>query len=199
MSSTPVRTGIAHGLWHDEHGIAAVEFALCLTVLLVLFLGSVELTRYILITQKLEKTVSMITDVTTQTDPNQAPLSASTMQQILQSTKDMMNPYPFGALGFVIVTDITQAGTNNPIINWQYCNGAGTLAATSKIGTTRLGPATLPTGFAMTAGEEVVIGEIFYKFTPITTQNYVPTTTLYRTSIFMPRLGALTSFVSTCP
>jgi Flp pilus assembly protein TadG len=182
----------------DERGVAAIEFALCLTVLLLMFLGSVELTRYILIIQKLEKTVSMITDITTQADPNTAPLTTTTMQQIFGATTDMMKPYAFGADGFVIVTNITKTGTNNPVVNWQYCGG-GTLSATSKIGTANGAAATLPAGITMIAGEEIVVGEVFYKFSPITTQNIVPAKTLYRTSIFMPRLGALTAFSSTCP
>ncbi len=189
---------IKHNPMRDERGIAAVEFALCVSVLLMLFLGSVELTRYILVVQKLEKTISMMADVTTQVDPDQAPLSVATMSQILGASQDMMNPYAFGANGFVVITDVTKTGTNNPVINWQYCGG-GTLSATSKIGTIKGGLATLPAGFTMNAGEEVVIGEVFYKFSPITTQSIVQATTLYRTAIFMPRLGALTSFSSTCP
>lgn len=183
----------------DERGVAAIEFALCVTVLVTLFIGSMELTRYILITQKLEKTVSMITDIVTQTDTNSAPLTTTTMSQIFGATVDMMNPYPAGASVYVILTDVTKTGTANPKINWRYCGG-GTLSSgtTSKIGTANGADATLPAGFTMTAGEEVLIGEIFYKFDPITTQTIVPTVTLYRTAIYMPRLGALTTFSSSC-
>ncbi len=183
----------------DERGVAAIEFALCVTVLITLFIGSMELTRYILITQKLEKTVSMITDIVTQTDTNAAPLNSTTMTQIFGATQDMMNPYPAGSSLYVILTDVTKTGSANPKINWRYCGG-GTLSSgvTSQIGTANGADATLPAGFTMTAGEEVVIGEIFYLFNPITTQTIVPTVTLYRTAIYMPRLGALTTFSSSC-
>lgn len=184
-------------LRHDERGVAAIEFALCVTVLITMFIGSMELTRYILITQKLEKTVSMITDIVTQTDPGSAPLTTTTMQQIFGATVDMMKPYPAGANIYVILTNVTKTGTANPKINWRYCGG-GTLSATSNIGTANGADATLPSGFTMTAGEEVLIGEVFYKFDPITTQSIVPSVTLYRTAIFMPRLGALTTFSSSC-
>lgn len=190
--------GTALRFARDESGVAAIEFALCLTVLLLLCLGSIELTRYVLVVQKLEKTVSMMTDVTTQADPNSTPITTNVMSQIINSADDMMSPYPFNSNGKVILTNITKTGSANPVVNWQYCGG-GTLSATSRIGTTIGGAATLPSGFTMTAGEEVVIGEIFYNYSPITSQNVVPSTTLYRTSIFMPRLGALTSFSSTCP
>jgi hypothetical protein len=166
---------------------------------MLLFLGSVEVTNYILIIQKLEKTVGTVTDVTTQADPNNDPLTTSEMSQLMSAVQDMMNPYTFGSKGLVIVTDVTQAGSNNPIVNWQYCGG-GSLAVSSKIGTTIGGAATLPAGYTMIAGEEAVIGEIFYNYTPITmtTWSIVTANTVYRTAVFMPRLGALTGFSSHC-
>jgi Flp pilus assembly protein TadG len=182
-----------------EQGLAYLEFALSLSLLLILFVGSVEVTNYVLVIQKLEKTVSTVTDVTTEANPNNDPLTTSQMSQLMSAVVDMMSPYAFGPKGIVIVTDVTQAGANNPVVNWQYCGG-GTLSATSRIGTSIGGPATLPSGFTMIAGEEVVIGEVFYNYTPITTTAWsvISANTIYRTSLFMPRLGALTGFSSHC-
>jgi Flp pilus assembly protein TadG len=181
-----------------EEGVAYMEFALCVSVLLILFIGSVEVTRYVLIIQKLEKVASTVADVTTQANPNTSPLTTTVMSELMSAVQDMMNPYTFGANGLVIVTDVTQAGANNPIVNWQYCGG-GTLSATSKIGTTIGGAATLPSGFTMIAGEETVFSEVFYKYTPIfTAQSFTVATTLYRTAVYMPRLGVLTGFSSHC-
>ena len=183
----------------SEEGMAFVEFALTVSVLLLLFLGSVEVSRYVLIMQKVEKIAQTAADVVTQANPNSAPLTNTEMAQIMGAVQDMMNPYTFGANGLVIVTDVTQAGANNPIVNWQYCGG-GTLVAVSKLGNTIGGPATLPAGYTMIAGEEVVISEVFYNFTPITTSRWsvMGASQMYRNSIFMPRLGALTGYSSHC-
>ena len=43
------------GFHHRQDGVAYLEFAVALPFLLALFLGSVELTRYIIIVQKVEK------------------------------------------------------------------------------------------------------------------------------------------------
>jgi hypothetical protein len=186
-------------LLSDQHGMAYVEFALCISMLMLMFLGSVETTRYVLIIQKLEQTVSTVTDVTTQADANNNPLTTSQMTQLMSAVQDMMNPYTFGANGLVILTDVTQPGAGNAKVNWQYCGG-GTLNIASKIGSSVGGTATLPTGFTMIAGEEVVIGEVFYNYKPITTTVWgiVSASTIYRTALFMPRLGALTAFSSHC-
>jgi Flp pilus assembly protein TadG len=44
----------------SEEGLALIEFAFAIPVLIILFIGVVELTRYVLIVQKIEKSVSQI-------------------------------------------------------------------------------------------------------------------------------------------
>ncbi len=188
-------------LKHCEQGIAYVEFALCLSLMMLLFLGSVEVSRCVLIIQKLEKTVSTVTDVTTQTNPNTTPLTSSQMSQLMSAVTDMMSPYTAGASDaniLVIVSDVTKTGSASPVLNWQYCGG-GNLSATSRVGTTIGGTATLPNSFSMNSGEELVVGEVFYNFSPIVSTNPVlGSFRIYKTAIFMPRLGALTGFSSHC-
>lgn len=189
------------GLYACEAGLAYVEFALSVSLLMVLFFGAVEVSRCVLILQKLEKTVTTVTDVVTQADANTAPLTTTEMTQLMGTVTDMMSPYTAGATDpniLVIVTDVTKTGTNNPVVNWQYCGG-GALSVTSSVGTTIGGTATLPNNFAMTAGEEVVVGEVFYKFKPLLGSNkIIGSFQLYKTSVYAPRLGALTGFSSHC-
>lgn len=184
-----------------EQGVAYVEFALSSSLLMLLFLGSVEVSRCELIIQKLEKVASTAADVTTQTDPNTSPLTTSEMSQLMSAVTDMMSPYTTGTSDpniLVIVTDVTKTGTNSPVVNWQYCGG-GTLSASSRVGTTVGSTATLPNSFSMNSGEEVVIGEVFYNFSPMIAGNrYLGSFQIYKTAIYMPRLGALTAFSSHC-
>ena len=185
-----------------QEGLAYIEFALSITILMMLFLGAVELTRAFLIIQKIEKTVSTLADVVAQTDPNSTPVTSTQMSQLMSAVDDMMNPYSSGMTDtriLAIVTSVTKTGVANPVINWQYCGGGG-LSVTSKLGKTIGGTATLPSGFTMNSGEEAIIGEVFYNFTPIiASNNIIGSFQIYRYSIFMPRLGALTAFSSNCP
>ena len=187
----------------SEQGMAYVEFALSLTILMLLFLGAIEISRCFLIIQKLEKTVNTLADVTTQTDPNISQITTSQMSQLMSAVDDMMSPYSAGANDpniKAVVTSLTKTGSANPIINWQYCGG-GNLNVNSKFGKIIGASVTaLPNGFTMNAGEEVIIGEIFYNFSPIISSNrFISAFQLYRTAVFMPRLGALTGFSSSCP
>ena len=189
-----------------ERGTAFVEFAMSLSVLLLLFLGSIEVTRYVLIMQKVEKIAQTVADVVTQADPNSAPLTTTEMTQIMGAVPDMMNPYAFGASGYVIVTDLTYVtvgASNTYVINWQYCGG-GTLYANannSHIGYVGMpGTPSPPANFTMILNEEIVVAEVFYNFTPLTTTKWsvMGASQIYRNSIFMPRLGQLTGFSSHC-
>jgi len=185
-----------------QEGMALVEFALSSVLLLTLFMGSVEFSRAFLVTQKLEKTASTLADVVAQTDPNSTPLTTSQLSQLMSAVTDMMSPYSQGAtdpnIGTVI-TSVTKTGTANPVINWQYCGGGG-LSVTSKLGKTINSTATLPAGFTMNAGEEIIVGEVFYNFIPLMARNgLLGSFQMYKYTIYVPRLGAITAFSSSCP
>ncbi len=180
----------------STQGLALIEFALVLPLLLLLLFGTLEVCRYLLISQKLEKTIYTVTDVLTQAQPGQ--ISATDLQQYLAAANVLMNPFALGASGLVILTGV-ETGTDptKPTISWQACGG-GTLTQTSTVGSHIGSAANLPAGFTMTANEEVVVGEIYFYYIPLTIQNIIPPTTLYRYTVFKPRLGSLTS-TSSCP
>jgi Flp pilus assembly protein TadG len=186
----------------SESGLAYLEFAIALPILMILFLGSIEISRCFLIIQKVEKTVSTIGDVTAQTDANISPLTTAKMSQLMSAVDDMMSPYSSGANDpkiSTIITNITKTGTASPIINWQYCGG-GSLVVNSKLGKIIGSNATMPSGLILVDGEEIIIAEVFYNFTPIIGNNrFLAGFQIYRTAVFMPRLGALTNFTSNCP
>lgn len=178
----------------SQEGLAYIEFALSIGVLMIMFFGAIEISRYILIVQKVEKTVDTLTDVLTQSQPNS--MSNSAITQYLSATQQLMNPYAFGSSGAVILTDITTpAATNSPAtINWQVCGG-GTLSAASALGTgagTTVPSATFSSvlnGYSMNAGEEIIVGEIFFNYTPMLAQNVVTPAQVYRVAVFKPRFG----------
>src|ERR1700761_6606099 len=107
----------------------------------------------------------------------------------------MMAPYPFGASGIIFLPDVEQPPGGTPTVQWQSCGG-GTYSAASQIGAPQ-GQASfssLPGGaFAMSDNEEIVVGEIYYDFSPMTTQSIVSGVQLYRTAVYAPRLNTLVS------
>lgn len=172
----------------DTRGIAMVEFAICAPVLMLLLLGSLEGSRYLIINQKQEKIAFTVADVVAQSTD----LTTAGIDQLLAATQDMMDPFTFGANGIILITSVTKNVGQNPVVNWRYSGGGtltGTTSAIGNIGAT----AVLPAGFTLNDRDNIIIAEVFYRFTPIYSSRLFGETTLYKRAIYKPRLGELTS------
>jgi Flp pilus assembly protein TadG len=170
----------------SEGGIAVVEFGLVLPVLMILFYGTVEVTRYILITQKVEKLAHAVADMTAQ----EQTATKTMLDQVMAAAGDILDPFTMSnGSGTIYITSMYLApGTTIPKVMWRY-QGGGTYAATSLLGTVG-GTATVP-GFTFDDRENLVAAEVYYQFSPLLTSQFFGTTTVYRTAYYKPRLGAL--------
>jgi Flp pilus assembly protein TadG len=174
-----------HRFARAQEGIAVLEFALIMPVLIALFFGAVELTREIIISQKVEKVAVTVSDVVAQSST----VTTADLNQTLVAAEQLMLPYSFGASGYVIVTSVTKTGSNQPTVNWQY-TGGGTWTKASKIGSTG-GTASLPAGFTLNSGENIIVAEVFYNYAPMLSGLVLSASTIYKLSIYKPRLGDL--------
>lgn len=171
-----------------ESGVAAVEFAVALPMVMVLLLGGFEMSRYVIIHQKLEKSAATIADVVSQSQI----VTIAQMNQTMQAAMQIMKPYDFGADGVVIVSSVNQTGSNAPVIRWQYVGG-GTLSMQSKIGRANE-IAILPNGLKLNDKDNVIISEIFYRYKPFFSNfGLINNPNIYKVNVFKPRLGALTT------
>lgn len=168
-----------------QDGLAYLEFAVSLPFLLLLFMGAVEVTRFIIIAQKVEKASIAMSDLVAQSDT----MTTTQLNQLVQAVGQVMQPYTFNTNGYVIVTSVSKNGENPPIVNWQY-TGGGSWSHASLIGTTG-GTATLPSGFTMEDKETVIVSEVFYEYTPMMMSGVMSTSELYKLAIYRPRLGGL--------
>lgn len=175
-------------LLRSNHGIAMVEFALMLPVLILLLYGAVDLTRYILIAQKTEKLAHTVANVTAQS----VTLTQTTLDRVLTASGDIMQPFPMGTNGHIIISSLYRdASAAQATVNWRY-TGGGTLVATSRLGNVGATP-TMPANFTFDARENVIAAEVFYRFTPLLANPWFGTTTIYRSAFYKPRFGALTT------
>ena len=171
---------------HDS-GVAAIEFAVVMPLLLVLSFGALELTMKILAAQKVEKLAATTADVVAQAEV----ATVTGMDQLLSATTDIMEPFDFGADGVVIVSSVYRdAGSANAVNNWRH-SGGGTLVETSQLGAVG-GTADLPDGFVLNEKENVIVAEVYYNYQPLWDGLFFDATTIYRQAFFKPRLGALT-------
>ncbi|MFO0390017.1 MAG: TadE/TadG family type IV pilus assembly protein [Alphaproteobacteria bacterium] len=174
-------------LGKKQDGVAAIEFALVAPILMLLFLGVVEITRFVIISQKTEKAALTMSDLVAQSKE----ISTDDLDILIQAAGEVMKPLEFNDTGYVIVSSVSRVGSNAATVNWQY-TGGGTWTHSSQIGF-QGSAATLPAGFELDPNEGIIIAEVYFSFMPLFTDMILPTNTIYRVGVYKPRLGELTS------
>jgi hypothetical protein len=183
------RKGCAHqSVLRDfaRKGVAAVEFALSLPIWTTLLLGAGDGAYCLIVNEKTDRIAYTVTDIVTQYQS----ITKANLNDILLASGQLMQPFAFGANGVVIVSSVYQGSTGSPIIEWQY-SGGGTLSKTSRIGAAN-GSAILPNGLTLNAGDNVIISEVYYNFTPMfLSEGLFSSGPVYRVAVYKPRLSPL--------
>lgn len=175
-------------LWRDTGGVAAVEAALLLPVLLTTFIGCTEVTFKIWSTQKVEKLAVTISDVVTQSQT----VSCEGLQQLVAASDRIMDPFEFDTNGVIYVSSVyVPQGQEVAKVNWQAEKTGGFVAA-SKLGEPG-DDAVLPPDLILAEKDNVIVAEIYYKYEPIMPGLMFDEAVIYRRAFFKPRLGALTN------
>lgn len=174
----------------NERGVAAVEFALVSPILFMLLLGGVEVGRYILVHQKAEKMAYSVSDVVSQLEA----VTSGDIDVVFGAVTELMNPYDnFDAYGTLYLSSVHKDPADaDQSICWQ-CQGGGSLAADSRVGEVNGGAAALPGDLALEDDDNVIVSEVVYTYQPIVGWYSIQNITIYKSAMFRPRLGALTS------
>lgn len=172
-------------LMRQQGGLAYLEFALLAPMLITLFLGGMEITRYVQASQKVDKVTHTIVDLIAQAPT----ISTNDLDQIMAATEHIMRPLDFPEDGVIIVSCVGYDENGQLIIKWQY-KGGGALARDSLIGEEAEAPV-LPQGFVVENRDNVIIAETFFTFEPMINDRIIDPIEFYRTAFYLPRLGEL--------
>ena len=169
----------------NVRGTISIELAFAVPVLTGLLMSGVEVTRYVLINQKLERTAATMGDLISRMPE----ITEGDIQSFFGASDQVMTPYDVRADGRVIISSIARDG-GAPEIIWQRTYGLVSVA--SRFGDTG-DPAVLPAGFDVRDGENVITAEIFFDFAPIMATAVLDPQQLYSNAVFRPRFGSLTN------
>jgi Flp pilus assembly protein TadG len=144
----------ARHLARDSRGVAAVEFALLLPILMLLYFGVVELTQGIMTQQRTSHVAATVGDLVSQSST----LSSADVADIFSVGGAAMYPYPTTSLELrvSVLTDDTKGKVT---VAWSQASG---MTALSK-GATVSG---LPTNVVV-SGESVVMSESQYTYASV--------------------------------
>jgi Flp pilus assembly protein TadG len=120
----------------DRRGLAAIEFALILPMLLILYLGGYQVTQAISAYRKLSDTTVEIANITAQYQT----MSAVDMSTVMNATSQIMAPFSTQSLQ-VVVSEIGTDANNKATVQWSVGYQGGTAL-------TKGATVTLPTGMS---------------------------------------------------
>lgn len=155
--------------------MAAVEFALTAPILVLMFLGTFQVTDAVGAKRKLGIATRAIADLTTQ----YTSISSSEADSILRSSDQIMAPYS-AAPGTFVVSQIYVSAAGAATVSWSRAqNGTARTIGAS---------VTLPTGVAQN-DSYVILAESSYPYTPSVGLAMVPTITMTDKIYMYPRLS----------
>ncbi len=137
----------------STRGVAAVEFAMVLPVLALLFLGSFDGGRAIAVYMKVRAASYTLAAITNQ----YAVVNDAAMSGIFTATADVLAPYPTGPLALT-VSGIKIDATGKATVDWSSTQGGTARAAASTI--------TVPTNLDIPS-TYLVFSEVGYTYTPM--------------------------------
>lgn len=158
---------------NEQKGVAYIEFALCAPILLLLLGGAIDVTRMVLLHQKVEKAVFTVGDLVTRL---QTETDVCTNIKNLETSvvRDMIKPFNWEeeSFQFVMTSVIGARQGGDPgnavedLMEWRYNQ-----KVTSLIGPfsgAYVSPATLPkTLKGLDTNERLIVTEMVYTFRPI--------------------------------
>jgi Flp pilus assembly protein TadG len=171
----------------DERGVAAVEFALLLPVMLTMYLGSVEVSQGLSADRKVVLLARTLGDLTTQ----KSAVSTSTMDTVSAAGSVVLSPLKVN-VALMRVTSVAISAPSSGVVNdatvcWTYVKG--TWPTAFAVGE-KLDVTTVPTTLRTDIGSSVVLAEVQYPYKPVI--GYVVTGQLQlKERIFMrPRVSS---------
>ncbi|MBJ6988803.1 MULTISPECIES: TadE/TadG family type IV pilus assembly protein [unclassified Devosia] len=162
----------------NENGVAAVEFALAMPIMLVLYLGSVEGSTLIILDRKVQTAASALGDLVARTNGT---LSQGTLEDYFQAASGIMHPYDSTTVVQTIAgVEVSAAG--EAVVKWskQYTDGQIVPAEGFTI--------ELPQEMTdLALGRVVIVAETSYEYSPSFAVVVDQTVQLHRTSYHIPR------------
>jgi Flp pilus assembly protein TadG len=202
--------------WAADRGVAAVEFAVLLPFMLLLYMGTTQLVHGMIVSRKLSVATRTLADVVAQ-QPQGTNLSLSQINDIIAATNSILAPYSTQSLmltvsGIDFVATAPGATTYNAKTKWSVSRNGGALRPSGTLTSSTNGATTtsttVPTGIY--GQGSVIAADVSYTFTPSFGGNLLnwigpPTGSLHmtRTMFMRPRVQTSISYSGTdgvqCP
>jgi Flp pilus assembly protein TadG len=170
-------TPAAQRLVHDARGVAAVEFAIILPLMLTMYLGCAQLSQGLEATRKSTTVASSLSDLVAEQSAG-ATLTDSQMTDVFAGATAIMSPYPTATLKMTVssvefVTDAKASTGFDAKVRWTITSNGGTARPcqimTPDANNSNPGPTVIPTGVYPVSGSAqatAIVADATYVYAP---------------------------------
>jgi len=182
------RTSFAQTFARDERGVAMIEFAFLLPVLVIIFYGLIEVSRLIQMHQKVGNAAHAITDLINQNFN----ISNALINEYASTLPAMVSPFDSDGVGMTVTAVQVPLTGTEPTTVWQRESG---VVRASRVSAGQGAVPKLPS-LALVPGDQVIAVEVFLDYRPILDNDIVkgilgvPADGVYKVSVARPRFGA---------
>jgi Flp pilus assembly protein TadG len=167
-------TWLLRRLRADSRGVAAIEFALVIPVVIVVYLVGFEVTEAATVYRKLTDTTVQLANVSAQ----YTTMTSTDATTVMTASSQIMAPYPTTNLT-IVLTEVTNTAGGVGQVTWSQAYGGGTALTT---GTT----IATPTGF-QTAGASYMLVQTTYAYQPSIGAAFIGTIPMKNQIFMLPR------------
>lgn len=167
-----------------ERGVAAVEFALILPIMLAVYVGCTEAGGLLITDRKVQSVAGALGDLVARSNKN---LTSTDLEDYFLAATSIMSPYTVNDL-MQTVTAVTVSEEGEATIAWSVEYTAGSMGPSSRH--TPSEDYDLPAEMIdLARGHTVIAAEADYVYRPLLGLFFDPSIDLHRTNFFLPRFG----------
>jgi Flp pilus assembly protein TadG len=134
----------------SERGVAAIEFALIIPVMLTTFFGVSEIANYILAARKVSNVASSAADLVAQ----DTTINTGEMNDILNSLNVILRPFDTSSATIRITSVVADPNTGNTTVDWSDARNIAPRSPGSAV--------TIPN--ILSPGQSVVMAEVSFRY-----------------------------------
>jgi Flp pilus assembly protein TadG len=170
-----------------QAGVAAVEFALVVPFMLVVYLGTSEASALITMDRKVQSVAGAVGDLVARENGT---ISSATLRDYFQAASGIMTPYTTTDIK-QIVTSVKVETNGDTIVAWsrEYLNGVMSVGTTYLENTPYGRASDMASMTDIAKGSYVIVSEASYSYKPLFGLVFDKAVNLYRQSFYVPRFG----------
>jgi Flp pilus assembly protein TadG len=179
----PVAQQQRAGRWRaDERGVAAIEAAIVFPLLVLIFLGMVEMGQAFTVKRRVQSVASTTADLVAQSQS----VTTSDLNDIASIGAQLMLPYSSTGLALTI-TSVAEDNQSKITVQWS-CSWSN-LSSSANCSATGAAYTGLPSGL-LSPGQSVIIGQTVYPYKPAIGEFLTGGLTFTASTYYRPRLAA---------